>query len=350
MIESFNAHMCLMLRDSKVASMDVKITETSLWVSNVNILNEALLPYSLRDDNNRLHEWLMSRLMPSNTRHYIAMMPIIFRNGACRRPFAQFILSLETNAVSLSDHYWLNAPNDITFDYEGRRINFHNKTWEDVNPWDRNVWSNDLDELLFNDRLFENPDDNLLAINNPIFTTCGLKQKKWDYDCGEWTLKKRVSTEDLEREIACLTFFRNKGILTPTYEVTNYMATNRYQFEPMTIRKGFKVIQKKYITSKEAQLTPLNWYIKENCEDSIHNVLGEISNAINIKERVLNYFESTIIEYLKCYNYTQIASSNFGFLINNNGDSIPAVWSNVGYTTNNQWMSTVNKLGNDLAV
>ena len=338
MAENINISMKLMFRNDEVAEININISDQWLSVNSFDITNSSLLPHMLRVDQKNVKDWMMSRLMPSNTRHYISMMPIIFRKGTNRRPFAQFLLSLETNGVCFSDHYWFKPEYDLTIYCEERVINFKNNEWNKINSYKNDIWSFELNEFLFHDMLFSYPDDMLPSFNNPIFTTNGFKEKMWYRENETWILEKRLSHEQLKKEIECFSFCKTHGLLTPEYETVHHNVIDRYQFQPHTIRKGFHTIKKKCLTSQTKQIVPLNWYISEVCEDNIHSLLEQTKKMIQIDGKTLKVFEDTIVEYMSRYDYKQLASSNLGFLIDVKDNAAPAVWSNMGYIENNPFI------------
>jgi hypothetical protein len=327
-----------MLRDSEVADLEMTFFDQMVSIDRVNIINYHLLPHALQCTDFSIRDWLMSRLNPSHTRHYIDLMPIIFHNGSYRRPYAQLALSLETNGFSLSDHYWFNPKKDMSFCYESRDVHFKRKVWGEINQWSDNIWSTDLNEFLFHDMLFVNYGATRPAFNNPIFTTNGNKEKIWHKNEEKWLLEKRLSDKQLAVEVECLDFFAKHNILVPKFNVVHHDVFNRYQFQPVTVRKGFYTIQKQCIASKDCQLTPLNWYISEDCEYSIHSVIKQAQNALNIEPKTLEIFENAIIEYLATYNYQQVATSNLGFLVDKSNNAVPAAWSCVGYSNANPFI------------
>jgi hypothetical protein len=233
----------------------------------------------------------------------------------------------------------LNPDDDISFHYEGRQIDFKHKDWDTFDQWQDDIWSNELNQFLFNDILLSCSDDPFPNINNPIFSTNGEKEKMWSKENDMWTLEKRLDDEDLVNEINCLTFFEQYGVLTPKHTTIHHNVTNRYQFEPDTIQDGFNTIKKQCLTSKTHQLTPLSWYISENCEDSVHGVLEQAKNALQIDLNILNGFERAICEYQSVYSYRQIDTSNLGFLVDCDNNAIPAVWSAVGYVEKNPFIA-----------
>jgi hypothetical protein len=331
MADHFKIQMCLMFRDLEVAEMEVELYRNSLYINIQTVINSNSLPYNLRHAQCDIKSWLMSRMMPFNTYHYISMLPIIFHSGANRRHFAQLMLSLETNCVSISDHYWLNPKSDINFVYDDKVINFKNTVWDNINPYQNNIWSNDLNQFLFNDMLFFSKDNPMPRFNNPIFTTFGTKEKKWDKEDDDWILEKRLTSEELEGETKCLEFFENCGILVPQYEIAHHSVSDKYQFEPHTIRDGFDTIRKKCLTSTNNQLTPLSWYINDDCDDDIHMVFSQVQKAVKIDEQILENFENVIVKYLSMNNDAPLRSSNIGFLVNIHNNAIPAVWSNIAH-------------------
>lgn len=341
MAENINITMNLMLRELEVARFNIRLYEKLFFVDNFQIINLELLPHELKEKEieRNVEDWLMSRVMPPNTSHYIFMLPIIFHRGTERRPYAQFAMSLTTNGISLSDHYWLNTDRDTTFCFEGRQFLFKNNSWEALNPWRNDIWSGDLNQFLFNDMLFSCSDDPLPEFNNPIFTTNGDEQKMWYKENDIWMLEKRLSDEQLTNEFQCFEFFKAHGFLTPKCETIHHDVANRYQFYPDTIREGFNAIKKQCLTSKAHQLTPLSWYIGTNCKGSIHDVIEQAKNSIQINSQTLKDFENAVIEYKTTYGYKQIASNNLGFLIDTNNHAIPAVWSNIGYVNNNPFIA-----------
>jgi hypothetical protein len=267
------------------------------------------------------------------------MMPVIFHRGGYRLPYAQFLLSLETNGVSLSDHYWFTPNNDTSFIYEGKLVNFKKKKWCEINQWENDMWSDDLNQFLFNDVLLSDSSAPLPAINNPIFVTCGNEEKIWHKEESKWYLEKRLTSKQLEREIACFKFFEKYEFLAPKYAIHHHSVSNRYQFSSCTICSGFETIKKECLTSNLKQLVPLSWYIDENCNNSVHSTFQKVKKAFVVDEKTLDKFESAIAEYMEIYGYKQLACSNFGFLVDINNNAIPAVWSNVGYVEKNPFIA-----------
>lgn len=329
--------MCLMFRNFDVARIDMRLDEQMLMIDNLEIINNHLLPIYKNINSRDIYNWLISRIMPSSTRHYINIMKFIFNKRDIRLPYAQFVLSLATNGVSFSDNYWFNPESDIVFNYCGKTINFQQQTWQQICEQQYSVWSDTLNQFLFHDMLLVNCFEQQINTNNPIFTTNGNKEKLWFYDESIWWLEKRMETNQLNAEVECLSFFKSKGILTPDFKITRYDVSNKYLFLPETRNNGFNVIQKKRITSQNTQLIPINWFIKDDCNDDIKLVLKDAREMVRIDKKEFDKFENAIIEYLSNYHYDKIASSNFGFFVDSNDNAAPAVWSNVGYVNKNQF-------------
>lgn len=340
MTENLKLNMSLMFRDSEVVELTVSLCENLLSIDDCDVVNVDLYPHALQEPNYNIKNWIISRLMPSNMYHYILMIPIIFHRGTNRRPYAQFALSLETNGVSLADHYWFNPYFDTEFEYEGRRIFFKHKTWEEIDQWQHDMWSDDLNKFLFNDILLSCSDNPLPNINNPIFTTNGSKEKKWYKENGVWILEKRLDN-DSTSEAKCLDFFKGFEIVTPKYEIIHRNVTDKYQFYPETIQDGFNTIKKECLTSKRCELTPLSWYMNRACEDNIHSILNQVQKAVKIDHQVLKNFEMAIQLYMKTFNYKQIDTNNLGLLVDTDNNAIPVVWSNVGYVEDNPFINNL---------
>ena len=317
----------LMMREKCVCSFVIELSEELLAVSDLRIIDTALLPTQMQQS---FYGWLISRIMPSKTRHYINMMSVVFQYKANRLPYSQLALSLETNCASLSDHYWLNPEDNMVLEHMGKKINFKQKEWKDVRVWDVATWNSDLDAIMFHDMLFVTPDVAKQKTKNPIWTTNGETQKRWMYNDGEWYLEKRLGTNKIQDEIRCFECFEEHNILTPEYQLLHYDVSDKYMFTPTTISAGFDVVKKKCLSSPQHYLLPLKYFVKQANVNDLKSLLCDISKYTHINSTVLCEFEDAITKYIKEENYSQLDTGNLGFLVDCNNNAVPAVWSNVG--------------------
>lgn len=204
MNKTVNIKTNLMLKDKKIASFVLSLSEDWLSVSDLFVIEKDFLPLQTQKD---FYSWFLFRVMLSSTRHYIQTISTVFHYGSKRLPYAQIALSLKTNCVSLSDHYWLNPEEDFVFEHQGILIAFKNKDWNMVNPYNVENWSFDVNDLLIHDSLLMCSDKDY-RVENPIWTTNGKKQKRWLFDNNVWLLEKRESKAQIRDEENCFVFLK----------------------------------------------------------------------------------------------------------------------------------------------
>lgn len=326
----------LMFQDRLISDIHFTLLGDDLFSNVKREYNKELLPPILFDRYSNIGLWLRSRMMPFNNGHYINFIPLPLGQFGERTPYAQMILSLNTNAASLYDFYWLNVKEPVSFKYKTRQINLIPKTWEEIGFDVDDSELKRFNDLVFCDQHSKIPEKQLDLIN-PIFVTNGEEKKRWNFENNTWLLEKRKPKELLEKEINGFRFFRDNGFLTPNCELQHYDVQKDYTiYRPDTIENGFDTIVKSCLTDKTKMLIPMAWFLTEKCYglgDAIKLAYETLQNITVLQE----YMMKAIEEYLQLVDFESISVSNFGFLYDGKS-ATPAVWSDVvKHKIENSW-------------
>lgn len=329
MTENIDVVVELMMRDEHLATFSLYLNDDYFVVNNLKFHKDCWFS-KLFYNENLLKMWMLSRLMPSCTRHYISMMPIIFPSCSKRFPYAQLALSLQFNGISLSDNFWFNPKETVILNYKEISITFCKIESYDMLSYDQLFSNNELNDFTFNDILLKKTLHPAVNFTNPILTTNGIKQKQWKHDEANWILRKRKTTQQIKNEKQCLEFFKNMDILVSDYNVNHNSVNDKYQFNPMTIKSGFYTIEKQCLTSKDSQLIPMSWLVNSDI-DSIKQLLTVAKSIFDINESEITKLHNAINGYQNTFNCKRLELSNFGFLVDKNNVAVPVVWSGIQY-------------------
>lgn len=334
MTEIVNMPATLMLRDEPIAELDLQLFRDDLTITTKNIINQKHLPHFIQNRAFGIGHWLLSRAMPSNTRYYIELIQVVLGEFGERTPLAQFILSLNTNAASVSDHYWINPKTNIVFNYKKQIVEFKRSSWSEINFFENVRISEEINAIAFDDH-FLRLTESSISINDPIFCTNGEKKKRWLAKNNSWVLEKRDVKTIIDNETHCFNFFAEREVLTPSCTQHCYNGVDPMRFSTPTIDNGIATIQKQCLSSKQAFLIPIGWYVCEDSDDNIAEIIRIASESLGIDECICKNFADAVVVYVSQHGYSQIDVSNFGFLLSCDETAMPAVWSNIGREVSN---------------
>lgn len=334
MIENVNLIATLMYQEHSIAKFKLEFMNNIIFISDVLMLNKQLLPpyyINYEDDELKIRDFLLSRLISSHTRYYIQIVPIILFFCSKRVPMSNLLFSLETNCASLTDAYWINPDRNYEFVVCNRTLKCQVSNWEHIK---RNKFDLDgetsLNNVLFNDMLMASNETPIYSLKNPVFTTNGDEQKRWILLDNKWCLEKRNTKEKIQKELECFDFFKKRDIIVPQTRTYKLSVSNKKQYLNSTIEDGLNIILKQTILHEKDTLIPLSWCLLSIKTDIITKSDFASTMLEKVSEDVLNNFIEAINLYKKTYQYDHIDLSNIGFVCSD-GKYLPSVWSNIGY-------------------
>ena len=318
----------LMFADECVELVNIYISKYGIDITPTKVFNRNLLPQPLLRSQTNLLNWFINRGFIRLTHRNIFFTELVL-NRENRDLFLPLILSLSTNAVSISDKYWLNPVSTTEFIVNGAKISFCRKKWDDVNPFTHLYAPGKLEQFALYDNFLSVKTENI-SPQSLIWTTSGEQSKRWMMDENGYYLEKKLYKQQLENEMYTLDFFQKYGITVPdyTYYTQPLSTDDKYCdiYNIQTVKEGLCVIKKRCITKVDSYLEPLATYV-ENGDVNIVEPIKRMFSQYNVSNSITQRFISAINMYKQHFDVsdTMLNTQNMGLLIIKDS-AIPVVW------------------------
>ena len=321
----------LMYLDSPVATIEIRVSSAFVRILIVKEHNANKLPLIIRNKILNMQDWVIHRCMPNDI-HQNIFFTEYFTQEDNRNPYAPFLLSLATNSITLSDKYWLNPHDNYTFQVGSRNIHFRKTTWEEINPFNFLLASEQINEFRFYENfLFSH----CLATdaNSLIWTTPGNKPKIWVANNNKYEMHKKSPLEECQNEILTFDFFKKNNIIVPKSYSSHHISVDADEnlYNLNTIANGYWTIRKSCLTDESTYLVPLSHNIIIGDRD-LHKAITQLCGKYSIEDEDIFKFNQAISDYIAEFSIStigQIDTSNFGLLVNMNNEARPSVWSSL---------------------
>jgi hypothetical protein len=248
----------LMEKNIEVAKFEIEIYDRFVAIDEYDVLSPSHMPAIV--EHIGMLNWLLSRCMSYTTHWQAFLFDAILQNGE-RNKFAPFILSLNTNSMSVSDWYWLKPEQNIEFQYYAQKIEFLLTTWEQSNWFDH---KSDIDS--FNHHMGKDVfvyDEYTQPLKAPVFAIRGDVQNQFTMHDSKICIKQRKTKEKIQDELSCLMELGKVGVVVPTIKTEhtdNCLDTKMFNYA--TRQNGMDFIIKDILTSNDHKLVPLEWFWK----------------------------------------------------------------------------------------
>ena len=326
--QRFCINTILMYEDMPVEKVDIKLLRPGVYITTTQVLNQDLVPYSVKNCRKDTLQWLTERGFFMNTHRQIFFTELALTQEN-RDPHMPVILSLATNATSLIDKYWLNPVETTEFTVNGAHILFEKKTWGEVDPFRNLYYPGQLEEYALND-IFAGVRYSGIPAKSLVWSTSGAQNKRWMLDEDKYYLEKKLTKEDFNDEISTFEFFANTNVLIPKYEChvreldyENY--EDFHSFCLSTIGEGLFIIKKRCLTDTNSFLVPLCDYMSSSKE--IKTAIQTMCEQYKLSKAETIAFIELIEQYQKQFTVPDylLNTQNIGLFVSKQKVR-PVVW------------------------
>lgn len=307
----------LMFENKCVATVQIHLGRYGFFIEPKQVINKDLLPFPIKFKKQNITNWFTARGFQrySHRNIFFAEQALKRENRDAKLPF---ILSLQTNSVSISDKYWINPNETQEFFVNGAKIIFTRTSWDSVNPFKNMYYPREIDEIGLHDIfIFEKKEH--LKSDSLIWTTSGAKSKRWIVNCCKYTLEKKLSSRLLKNEIDTLNFFSERNILIPNFtHSSRQINDDEVQFYDInTMNDGLHIISKECVVSDNSYFIPAKDLVEN--ETSIESLITKMCCLFDIDVKEKSNFINAINDYkiAFCVDDNKINLGNFGLLIEN---------------------------------
>jgi hypothetical protein len=318
----------LMKKELAIARFEISIYERFVEIDKYVAINGEDCPPIISKIG--ILQWLLSRCM-SYTVHWQAYLIDAILQDGDRNKYAPFILSLNTNSTSISDWYWLQPEENMEFEYGEQLVSFCVTSWNAAN-WHKNQENVNTFNSCINKDIFE-WGKFVSPVRSPIFTINGTSHNQFFIQNGEMFIKQRKTKSKIDNDVRCLSFFENRGVLVPAYQVDFEYVEDRdtedgHIYLETTRENGMFFITKRILTSNSNCLAPLIWFYQDKCVKSMCDMIDriELSNGINVINKGACQF---VDEFKDQFSTNEINGTNIGLLIDEEKNAILTVWGDI---------------------
>ena len=161
-------------------------------------------------------------------------------------------------------------------------------------------------------------------VRTPLFTTNGMKTKRWIIKDEKYVLQKKYSIEDYEKEKKCLDFFCGRGVLTPDF-ITEQIQFNDIEEQLAEPKWKSVSVSKPCLTDRNSYLVPAQPYVEHY--DDLEQIVVKILKGKSFDEDEVDNFVKVFKDYTRDSKETR-RTDNFGFLVKDEF-ARPVVWSSI---------------------